>query len=92
MTGARDPGRLLVSSSPPFPSGAEGQVIAFAERGLGKEGAFRIEVSKSWNEQFFKYLEDLADLGVEAVEEEREGDDGSRADDVCDRVFGRGRL
>lgn len=70
MTGARDPGRLLVSSSPPFPSGAEGQVIAFAERGL----------------------EDLADLGVEAVEEEREGDDGSRADDVCDRVFGRGRL
>jgi len=70
VTGARDPGRLLVSSSPPFPSGAEGQVIAFAERGL----------------------EDLADLGVEAVEEEREGDDGSRADDVCDRVFGRGRL
>ena len=44
MTGARDPGRLLVSSSPPFPSGAEGQVIAFAERGLRKEGALRIEV------------------------------------------------
>lgn len=73
MTGvtiAREPGRLLVSSSPPFPSGAEGQVIALAERGL----------------------EDLADLGVEAVEEVREGDAGSRAEDVCDRVLGLGRL
>jgi len=70
VTIAREPGRLLVSSSPPFPSGAEGQVIAFAERGL----------------------EDLADLGVEEVEEVREGDAGNRADDVCDRVLGRGRL
>jgi len=70
VTVAREPGRLLVSSSSPFPSVAEGQVIAFAERGL----------------------EDLADLGVEEVEEVREGDAGSRADDVCDRVFGRGRL
>ena len=38
------------------------------------------------------YLEDLADLGVEAVEEVREGDAGSRADDVWERVFGLGRL
>jgi hypothetical protein len=62
VTVAREPGRLLVSSSSPFPSVAEGQVIAFAERGL----------------------EDLADLGVEEVEEVREGEDtrslpGSRA-------------
>ena len=49
MTGvtiAREPGRLLVSSSPPFPSGAEGQVIALAERGLKKEGSMK---AKRWN-------------------------------------------
>lgn len=59
-----------MSSSPTFTSGAEGQVIALAERGL----------------------EDLADLGVEVVEELREGEAGSRAEDVCDKVLGRGRL
>jgi len=70
VTFALEPGRLLESSSLPFPSGAEGQVIALAERGL----------------------EDLADLGVEAVDEVREGDAGSRADDVWEIVFGLGRL
>jgi len=36
----------------------------------------------------------LADrgLGVDDVEEVRDGDAGSKAEDVCDKVFGLGRL
>ena len=85
---AWEPGRLRVSSSPTFTSGAEGQVIALAERGLSEKEFISF---KDWSLRGF-YLEDLADLGVEVVEELREGEAGSRAEDVCDKVLGRGRL
>lgn len=77
-----------MSSSPTFTSGAEGQVIALAERGLSEK---ELIYFKDWSLRGF-YLEDLADLGVEVVEELREGEAGSRAEDVCDKVLGRGRL
>ena len=57
MTGvtiAREPGRLLVSSSPPFPSGAEGQVIALAERGLTKEGSMNLSKPKSQEMEYMQ--------------------------------------
>ena len=67
-----------MSSSPTFTSGAEGQVIALAERGLSEK---ELIYFKDWSLRGF-YLEDLADLGVEVVEELREGEAGSRAEQV----------